>query len=171
MWDLAGSGMEPMFPALADRFLSTVPLRKSKNVILFLFLTNQTLLFFFLTLQYCIGFALYQHESATGMETGKCINILNQNIWPKQKLQSNIGETGTRRIYLVKGAGVIFITFYAQTHAYRTFKMPYFGRYSKKIGWINAFRLHDTNILPSCLIFGLVSLCFCKGLFCALFLF
>ena len=25
-------------------------------------------LFYFLTLQYCIGFAIYQHESATGLE-------------------------------------------------------------------------------------------------------
>ena len=106
MWNLAGSGMEPMFPALADGFLSTVPLGKSKNVIL--------------------------------KETVKRINVLNQNIWSKQKLQSKLSENGTRRIHLVNGAEVIFIIFCLQTHAYRTFKMPYFGRYSKKIGWINA---------------------------------
>ena len=35
--------------------------RQSSPFILFFFL------FYFLTLQYCIGFAIYQHESATGI--------------------------------------------------------------------------------------------------------
>ena len=45
----------------------------------YLFFFNFSILFYFLNLQYCIGFAIYQHESATGihvlliyiLETGK----------------------------------------------------------------------------------------------------
>ena len=31
MWDLLGPGVEPVFPALADRFLTTVPPGKSNK--------------------------------------------------------------------------------------------------------------------------------------------
>ena len=33
-----------------------------------LLLGRKFILFYFLTLQYCIGFAIYQHESTTGLE-------------------------------------------------------------------------------------------------------
>ena len=30
---------------------------------------------FYLTLQYCIGFAIYQNESATGQTSGLCLQL------------------------------------------------------------------------------------------------
>ena len=86
------------------------------------------------------SYPLYHWESPKMSFLRKQSNALM--FWTKtsdpNKNYSLNSENGTRRIHLVNGAEVIFIIFYLQTHAYRTFKMPYFGRYSKKIGWINA---------------------------------
>ena len=43
-------------------------------------------LFYFLTLQYCVGFAIYQHESATGMHMFPILNpppssVLVPSLW------------------------------------------------------------------------------------------
>ena len=53
-----------MTPPLWQKMKTTKePLDESERKDLFL----NFILFYFLTLQYCIGFAIYQHESATGI--------------------------------------------------------------------------------------------------------
>ena len=47
----------------------------SEHFILFIFFASFfNILFYFLTLQYCIGFAIYQHESATGINVFPTLN-------------------------------------------------------------------------------------------------
>ena len=43
-------------------------------IIIFLYLFSSFILFYFLTLQYCIGFAIYQHDSATGIHMFPILN-------------------------------------------------------------------------------------------------
>ena len=53
---------DPIFTMSA---LNPSSLSKSLKISVTLFFKKK--LFYFLTLQYCIGFAIYQHESATGI--------------------------------------------------------------------------------------------------------
>ena len=52
------------------------------NIFLLFFFFFSLILFYFLTLQYCIGFAIYQNESATG------IHVFRTLLPPPSPLQS-----------------------------------------------------------------------------------
>ena len=97
MWNFPGSVIEPMSPALAGRFFIIEPPGKPNHWVF---------CFLFLTLQYCVGFAIYQHESATGIHVFPILSPppyhpsgLSQCTSPKHPVSCIKPGLATRFIY------------------------------------------------------------------------
>ena len=89
-------------------------LLRSKHLFFFF-----NILFYFLTLQYCIGFAIYQHESATGIHVFPILNLLpppspchpsglSQCTSPKHPVSCIEPGLATRFIYDIKHVSMPF---------------------------------------------------------------
>ena len=68
-----------------QEYWSGVPLPSLKLLLVFFFFLFFN--FYFLTLQYCIGFAIYQHESATGIHLFLILNPLPSLHHPSRSFQ------------------------------------------------------------------------------------
>ena len=78
---LPGSSVHGIFQARVLEW-GTIAFSEAITSILFFFFN-----FYFLTLQYCIGFAIYQHESATGIHLFLILNPLPSLHHPSRSFQ------------------------------------------------------------------------------------
>ena len=71
---------------------------------------SPSIFFSFLTLQYCIGFAIYQHESATGIHVFPILNppsssLLIPSLWAipmhQPQASSTVHQTWTGDLYMI----------------------------------------------------------------------